>query len=79
MNPHKTILTVVLFSPAILLVVWALVIAAGHGYISKAQMVFFLVALAVCVASAEIVRQHHRRQLRRERERDRSRDRIYGG
>lgn len=72
MNPHKTWLHVILFSPAIILVVWAMVVAAGHGYLSKSQMIFFLLALAACVAAAEGVRHHLRGQMRRDRERDRA-------
>ena len=69
--PPKAICTAVLFSPAMVLVVWAVVIAAGDGYLTENTMVLFLIILAISVAAAETVRVRLRRALRKERRRGR--------
>jgi hypothetical protein len=72
MTPHKTMLHVILFSPVFVLLIWAVVVAIGHGYISKGEMILFLIVLAISVGAAEGVRHHLRNQIRKE-SRDRRR------
>jgi len=74
MNPTKG-QALILFSPAIILVVWAFVLSSQHGYIDARWAFFFLVVLAIAVASAEYVRMRLRKALQEKiRERDRSVD-----
>lgn len=54
---------IILFSPAIVLIVWAVVCAADDGDISGSEIVFFLFLLGVTVACAEHVRGQLRRKL----------------
>lgn len=65
----------VLFSPAIVLTIWAAVIAADDGYVSTTEASIFLAVLAIAVASAEFERIKLRsKSLKKRQERNGSRD-----
>jgi hypothetical protein len=64
--------SLVLFSPAFVLIIWAVITAAQDGYVSTGSAAFFLIVLALAVAAAERVRITMRHKLMdRIRKRDR--------
>lgn len=62
----------ILFSPAVVLVVWAARVSVQDGWMTNTEVVAFMITLAISVIAAEMVRMHlrvhkHRRHHHRSR------------
>lgn len=61
--------TIISYSPAGVLFVWAAVLAEQNRRMSRGMLIFFLVLLGVAVVAAETARIYKRKKAKREHER----------